>query len=416
MSRVLILSMLALWGKSCAATEKYCVHQPRGTESFVGEALTLPCRFVSPKNKEHDSEVTVIWKASNQDYCGGGNKEFYNSLANSTFPQYRRRLVLVGDPKALNATITLANVTADDANTYCCRIKMKHKDGTLTQFQSRKGTHLTVRGENELRIEQPSFIPAFIGDTVNIFSRFTTKNQNIHPNTILCQVRRGVGAGPGCTNIFSRRTCTDGAGKNILHFKIDHVNSSHQGWYCWEIQVLTKDEKIAKYEKNVGTELLIVEQTNHLDIWQPSVTVFNNHAIINCMYSAPQYENILWTRVYWMVGNSREHFIYHPDPDFIHPDYKGKTRLINESILVLEKFHGPDNTTFYCRVVIQRCGLQTEVIMEEGPGTQLRIYSMHDPVLKESSQCLNIIVIYAGIKLLFLLVLFIVALVYIKKT
>ncbi|XP_075061117.1 uncharacterized protein LOC142149710 isoform X2 [Mixophyes fleayi] len=303
MSRVLILSMLALWGKSCAATEKYCVHQPRGTESFVGEALTLPCRFVSPKNKEHDSEVTVIWKASNQDYCGGGNKEFYNSLANSTFPQYRRRLVLVGDPKALNATITLANVTADDANTYCCRIKMKHKDGTLTQFQSRKGTHLTVR-----------------------------------------------------------------------------------------------------------------EQTNHLDIWQPSVTVFNNHAIINCMYSAPQYENILWTRVYWMVGNSREHFIYHPDPDFIHPDYKGKTRLINESILVLEKFHGPDNTTFYCRVVIQRCGLQTEVIMEEGPGTQLRIYSMHDPVLKESSQCLNIIVIYAGIKLLFLLVLFIVALVYIKKT
>ncbi|XP_063786931.1 uncharacterized protein LOC134935990 isoform X3 [Pseudophryne corroboree] len=302
MSCLLILVMVTLWGQSCVTEEQYCMYQPQGANVFVGEALTLQCRFVYPKIKENVSEVIVVWKASKESYCGGPTEEFYKSVMNSTFPQYKGRVVLVGDSKAQNASITLMNVTKRDANTYCCGVTIKHSDGKSTTFQSPKGTRLSVR-----------------------------------------------------------------------------------------------------------------ERTKYLDIQQPSETLYTNPALIPCTYTMPLYSDIMWIGVYWMVGNPREDFVYHPDTEFIHPDYKGKTELINGSNLLLEDFHGPDNTIFYCRVALLRCVSQTrnftktEVIMEEGSGTRLRICSV--PVHSLSQQ----VAIYAGIKLVILLVVLVVAVVYMKK-
>ncbi|XP_063786930.1 uncharacterized protein LOC134935990 isoform X2 [Pseudophryne corroboree] len=406
MSCLLILVMVTLWGQSCVTEEQYCMYQPQGANVFVGEALTLQCRFVYPKIKENVSEVIVVWKASKESYCGGPTEEFYKSVMNSTFPQYKGRVVLVGDSKAQNASITLMNVTKRDANTYCCGVTIKHSDGKSTTFQSPKGTRLSVRGENDLLIEQPLLIPAFRGDTVTIFSRYTTKNRYIIPDIVSCTVWRSLYAGPSCSTIYSRETCAERTGNDILHFKINHVNSSHRGWYCWEINGLSRDGNRYTIRK---------ERTKYLDIQQPSETLYTNPALIPCTYTMPLYSDIMWIGVYWMVGNPREDFVYHPDTEFIHPDYKGKTELINGSNLLLEDFHGPDNTIFYCRVALLRCVSQTrnftktEVIMEEGSGTRLRICSV--PVHSLSQQ----VAIYAGIKLVILLVVLVVAVVYMKK-
>lgn len=81
-----------------------------------------------------------------------------------------------------------------------------------------------------------------------------------------------------------------------------------------------------------------------------------------------------------MIGDPREDYVYHPNPDYIHPDYKGKTRLVDGSNLFLEDFHGPDNTTFYCRVIIRKClgGVNhIGTILEDGAGTRLRTIGMH---------------------------------------
>ncbi|XP_040197700.1 uncharacterized protein LOC120930591 [Rana temporaria] len=125
--------------------------------------------------------------------------------------------------------------------------------------------------------------------------------------------------------------------------------------------------------------LISENKTNSLNIIQPEEVEFHHPTTINCSFTVQEKRIILRTEVYWMIGDPRESYIYHPNPDYIHPDYRGKTRLVDGSNLLLEDFHGPDNTTFYCRVIIRRC-LATErhpgltvTILEDGAGTHLLV-------------------------------------------
>ncbi|PIO31386.1 hypothetical protein AB205_0201550, partial [Aquarana catesbeiana] len=124
-------------------------------------------------------------------------------------------------------------------------------------------------------------------------------------------------------------------------------------------------------------------KTISLNILQSEDTEFHHPTTINCSFTVQSKSSILRTEVYWMIGDPREDYVYHPNPDYIHPDYKGKTRLVDGSNLLLEDFHGPDNTTFYCRVIIRKClgdGNQIRTILEDGAGTCLRIRGNSTPI------------------------------------
>ncbi|XP_077329671.1 uncharacterized protein LOC143963815 [Lithobates pipiens] len=426
-SSPLILIMLLLWGEPSGTVLPYCVDQPIEMESFVGENLTLPCKFVYPEKKETVSGVNIIWKAYDDKYCGFNTKsEIYNSLTNVSVSKYHGRLLLRGDPLAENVSLILNNVTHNDTNRFCCRVIISFKGKEKKEFQSVDGTSLTVRGEHELKLEQPSFIPAFAGDTVTFLCRFSSKKYIIPP-FISCRLWRNTGNSPKCDRLVYSGNCSDSQRENILYFKISNQTLPlHQGWFCWEIQASSGKSDPLTFRKALGTELVVVERTNAFKIIQPQEIVFQKSAIINCSFTMPQYSNILRMEVYWMIGDPREDYVYHPNPDYIHPDYKGKTRLVDGSNLFLQDFHGLNNTIFYCRVMIRRCATisgvftRTEMTMEEGPGTLLRSENVNGPSegVTTLPLCLQSIIIVSCsvLKFILLIALFILALVYIKKS
>ncbi|XP_063785752.1 uncharacterized protein LOC134934192 [Pseudophryne corroboree] len=354
------------------AEKEFCVDQPKALEAFVGDSVTFPCSFVYPASEDRISSVDVAVKADSGRFCGNNENEIYNTATMSSSRGYEGRVSVMLDRENRNASVTIRNLQSGESKYYCCRMQIKLQDGNIEIWQHAVGTYIRVRGADEGILEQPPFIPALAGDTVTLLSRLKTKN-NPSLNVTACRVRwdrEDTGCGSNSYDI----NCT--TSPNIL-FSINHVNSSHQGWYCLSIDFSTGDGPRSA-QRETGTQLLILQPENTLNISQPPEVVFNNPLIINCSFSVPNKRVILHSAVYWMMGNPREHFVFHPDPDYIHPDYKGKTQLVGDSDLHLNVSNVPDNTTLYCRVVIKRCasgqGNQIDTILEEGPGTRLRVH------------------------------------------
>ncbi|XP_072255458.1 uncharacterized protein [Pyxicephalus adspersus] len=414
---------LLLWGtifsiEPSGTILNYCLDQPREIESFVGDTVTLPCKFTYPEKKETVSDVAIIWKAHDVPYCGKTEDEIYSSKTNVSFSKYPGRLLLQGDPIDKNVSLILNNAIPNDRNRYCCRVIISYKDKKKVEFQSPDGTNLIVRGEQELKLDQPYFIPALYGDTVTLLCRISSM-KNIIPPFNSCRLWRSTGKNPACDKLVHSGDCSDRFRENILYYKIYQTLSSHQGWYCWEIRD-TNTQKT--YKKAFGTQLVIVGRTNDIKVIQPQeiVSTFQRNLVISCSFTKP-FINSVSEEVYWMIGDPREDYVYHPNLDFINSDYKGRTRLVDGSNLLLQDVHGLNNTIFYCRVMIQHCGSfanKTEVIMGEGPGTLLRIYNVTGP--PESGTTLSlcpqslILLVCVALKFILLLSLFILALVHIK--
>ncbi|XP_075062547.1 uncharacterized protein LOC142151115 isoform X2 [Mixophyes fleayi] len=409
MSCVLVVYLLLLWGQVCDSTGRYCVDQPNIAESLIGESITFSCSYVYPESEDSISSVTISVKAAGDHYCGQGDTEIYNSDSNSSARGYEGRLSAMLDRNTRSALITIKNLRSMDNSRYCCRVNIERKNRSPERWQSPTGTNIKVKGENDVILDQPHFITALAGDTVTVLSRFKTKNSNIYHNVTACHVCWNMDYNECGRNKYTIN-CTQRIGENVVFFQISQVNSSHEGQYYYVIDLSTEDGSVSSY-RGIGTELLVTPDKNTLNISQPLEVVFKNATIVNCNFSVEDNRDILWTGVYWMTGNPREHFVYHPDSDYIHPDYKGKTRLVGKSNLLLEEFRGPDNTTFYCRVAIRRCLHDTnnpnriETILEEGSGTRLRFQEISSQ--RQNNQNL-IIALCVGCIILIIIILMVV--------
>ncbi|XP_075711643.1 uncharacterized protein LOC142748430 [Rhinoderma darwinii] len=275
-------------------------------------------------------------------------------------------------------------------------------------------------------LEQESFILALPGDIVTIVARFSIKNQITTPNVTVCNVFVGP-EDTRCEDEMYPVPCTQRINENIVFIKINDTNDSHKGFYCYSINVSMGGSNYTGRTNN-GIQLLILEPGKDLKINQPTEVEFRKPVIINCSFSMQDMisgfsignNSVLWSQVYWMVGEPREHFVYHPDRDYIHPEYKGMTELIGQSDLLLEDFHGPDNTTLYCRVAIRFCLGNNDppnpitTILKEGPGTLLRFYDVINPttIAEPSNSRVQIIVAAScvGCAVLLFLVLLIICL------
>lgn len=271
-----------------------------------------------------------------------------------------------------------------------------------------------------MTLKQESLILALPGDTVTIIVRFTLKNQTATPNVTECGVFRATDK--GCGNTLYPVTWTQGIHGNIVFVKINGTDDSLNGFYCVSINVSIGGSSYSG-RTNIGSQLLVLERSNSSKITQTPEVEFSGPVIINCSFSIPDIlrtfpvgiGSVLWTQVYWMVGEPREHFIYHPNEDYIHPEYKGRTRLIDQSNLLLENFHGPDNTTLYCRVAIRFCFSHNspnriDTVLEEGPGTLLRVPDTSKSKPEESPLQTIIVASCVGCAVLLFSVLFIICL------
>ncbi|XP_077118701.1 uncharacterized protein LOC143774818 [Ranitomeya variabilis] len=379
-----------VFGLSQLSLAQYCVEQPNRKESFTGESITIPCRF-SYSDSENLITVSLAVKAANGGFCGSDSDIIYNSSKRIATGQYSRRLAVEFNLKEKTSLLTLKDLRSKDEQFYCCRLRIHFSDGNSVPWQHPTGTSVVVRGEKEMILEQENLILALTGDIVTIIARFSVKNQITIANVTQCAVFRSR-KGNGCGNEIYPITCAQRNEENIVFLKINNTDDSHNGFYCFSMEVSVGEYNFIR-RKHVRSQLLVLEPSRVSKINQTTEVEFMGPVIINCSFSVqdiisayPVGDRItLWTEVYWMVGEPRQHFVYHPNEDYIHPEYRGKTKLIGQSDLLLEDFHGPDNTKFYCRVAMTFCLTHRppnnmESILQEGPGTVVRVQDKVEPL------------------------------------
>ncbi|XP_031755408.1 uncharacterized protein LOC116409843 [Xenopus tropicalis] len=238
-----------------------------------------------------------------------------------------------------------------------------------------------------MTMHQPPFIPALVGDTVTIPCHFSISAKKKIQNMSLSSVQwsfssQYIDYGPDIYNSATGTVRSEDKGRMSLAgeggaaIQIKHVGLSDSGWYCCGAQV-TGDGQVYRTERESGTNLIITGKTNRMQIEQPKEVTFPDSPTISCNYTLPENEDPLWVGIYWMFGDPREGFAYHPDPELIHPRYRGKTRLVGQSDLYLEEVNGMDNSSFYCRVAMRLCNSTEantiETLLGEGKGTLLRV-------------------------------------------
>ncbi|XP_018416473.1 PREDICTED: vomeronasal type-2 receptor 1-like [Nanorana parkeri] len=354
---------------------QYCVDQPSKTETLKGKSVTIPCQFAFPESEKSINSSRFIARAAPYDVYCNEDKNIYDSDTKEISSKYQGRLNVRFDLNHRNASITIINITKEDDAKYCCRILLSFHNMSDQKYQSPGGTLLIVKDGNEPSLETTSVIFAAPGDNVKILGHFTSNIVTLASN-ITCRGGRAAGANTGCDHSRNNGICTHH--NNSLSFQINRVTEPDQGFYCWSVDISTNDEAKTTYTY-LGPQLLITDKTNNLNITQPEEVEIHQSATINCSSTVQQRNDILRMEVYWMTGDSRESYVYHPNMDYIHLNYKGKTRLVDGSNLHIEDFHGPNNTIIYCRVIIRRCLAplnkynpnRIETIVEEGPGTRL---------------------------------------------
>ncbi|XP_073479052.1 uncharacterized protein [Aquarana catesbeiana] len=413
-SLILVLLMLCLWDTLHETSGLYCVDQPARTESIEGKSVTIPCQFSFPESENSTKSATFIVKASDENFCGGDKKNIYDSSKGFFSPKYRGRLNVTFDLRHRNASITINNVMKEEATRYCCRLELSFINGDKQSWQTPDGTRLTVKDRNDPGLETIPVIFAAPGDNVTLLGHFTSNNLT-SASDVTCHVWRTPDRDTGCDRGTNIGECT--YKNNSLSFQINQVTSEDNAFYCWQVNISPNNEEKNTYYY-LGPQLLIIGKTNNLNITQTEEVEFHQPVTINCSFTLQQNNDILQTEVYWIFGDARESYVYHPNLDYIHPDYKGKTRLVDGSNLHLEDFHGPDNTTFYCRVIFRQCfgregsPNRIDTFLEEGPGTPLTV---KDPTPIPQNQLSPIAAIVLCLVLVFVVIFISLAIYFLKK-
>ncbi|XP_077326766.1 uncharacterized protein LOC143961374 isoform X2 [Lithobates pipiens] len=408
--------MLCLWDRLHETSGQLCVDQPPRTESIEGKSVTIPCQFSFPESENNIKFATIIVRASDQYFCRGDNAIIHDSSKGSFSPKYRGRLNVTFDQRHKNASITINNVKKEDATRYCCRLELSFIIGENMKWQSPDGTLLTVKDRNDPGLETTPVIFAAPGDNVTLQGHFISNNLT-SASDVTCHVRRTADRATRCDLGANIGGCT--YKNNSLSFQINQVTSENNAFYCWQVHISTNNEEKNTYYY-LGPQLLIIDKTNNLNIIQTEEVEFHQPVTINCSFTLQQNNDILQTEVYWIFGDARESYVYHPNLDYIHPDYKGKTRLVNGSNLHLEDFHGPDNTTFYCRVIFRQCfgregsPNRIDTVLEEGSGTRLTV-KVPDPKLIPQHKLSPIATIVLCVVLVFLVIFISLAIYFLKK-
>ncbi|XP_044857489.1 paired immunoglobulin-like type 2 receptor beta [Mauremys mutica] len=138
MSQELLL-LLSLVGVA-AQYPWYMVTQPKSLSAPAGGSVTLPCAFTYPREIEPLQDLRVYWR-----WGGFYGELIYNHTEGLTHPDYRGRIVLVGDPRGnRTASIRIDRLRESDASKYVCNIRVQKNDGQWEQWRGHPGIQLTV--------------------------------------------------------------------------------------------------------------------------------------------------------------------------------------------------------------------------------------------------------------------------------
>ncbi|KAM3924639.1 uncharacterized protein RB166_007964 [Leptodactylus fuscus] len=416
MSCALLVGLI--WGLYHESWAQFCVDQPIRRESFVGESITIPCSFTySEIGSSFSGSFTV--KASSKHFCGRENEEIYSSYRNFTSLQYQGRLSVQYDWRARTSSLTVMNLRREDELNFCCRLTIHPSGKKSDSWQNPDGTSVVVKGEKEMILNQEFLILALHGDAVTIVVRFAFKNPKTTANVTECGVLRSL-TGRQCGKLTYPVTCTQRNNENIVFMKLtNNADVAYGDFYCYSLNVTVNGTTYTR-RTITASQLLVFKLSDAPKINQTTEVDLQGPVRINCSFSIQDMihpysaGSVLWTQVYWMVGEPRQYYVYHPNQDYIHPEYIGKATLVGQSDLLLQDIHVPDNTTLYCRVAIRLCSKDNKpppntmrTILEEGPGTILRVRAEVEQKPETPSSHLQTIIIGScvGCAVLLLLVL-----------
>lgn len=393
----------------------YCTEQPDSIRVDTGGSVIIPCHFSYPKNVTQE-EVRVYWRHAKGGRCGS-NYFIYNHTERWTHADYRGRISMEGNPELeRTATIRIQKLREKDGPMFCCRISIYYNGQIKEEWQNRHGTY--IRFKDKFYVEQPDVVPAVMGENISIPCALHNKVSDA-----IGEIIWRVGKSDLCFEnneflIWNTQNITQKVGRwrlqkseksFLLH--IESVKDSDSLQYCCEVDTRTRSDGPSSTH---GTQIVIADPTQNdpeFTVNQPAIISANESVTISCSYTVPPDRNLLWSGVFWRVGNLTGPYAYHPSDLMVDPSYSGRTQLNGSADLQINGIQDTDITTYYCFVMLKFCigSNKTNSVLKYGSGTQLNTDVKKQP----STGILDGIL--AGVGVLLVLMILCVVLIVLKK-
>ncbi|XP_018416461.1 PREDICTED: uncharacterized protein LOC108790648 [Nanorana parkeri] len=351
-----LLTLLIIQGDVYSDGDKsFCTEQPDSIRVEKGGSVTIPCHFSYPNNNT-PTEVRVYWRQGPTGGHCGQNPFIYNHTEN-----YTGRISMEGNPKqGRTATIRIQRLKETDGPMFCCRISLRYNGDKTAEWQNRHGTY--IKFKDQFSVEQPDVVPAVMGEDISIPCAVHNKSPDFIEEIIW---RKGesdlCSENPeflrwnkqNITQKFERWTVQKS--EKIFSLHIKRVIDSDSRQYCCEVITKLRTQKQSSAH---GTQVVIADPNQNdpeFTVSQSGIILANDSVTINCSYTVPPDQNLLWRGVFWRVGSPTGPYAYHPSDLMVNSSYIGRTQLSGQADLQIKEFQATDNTTYYCFVMLTFC-------------------------------------------------------------
>ncbi|XP_012887233.1 PREDICTED: paired immunoglobulin-like type 2 receptor alpha isoform X1 [Dipodomys ordii] len=137
--RWVLVALLLLPAGVLTADGNFGMKQPKHLSAIVGGSIEIPFSFFHPWELPRNPKVKLFWR-----WMWFHGEFIYNTTPPFIHKHFKDRLVLNFTKDRTSGSLSILNLRKEDENMYFCRIHLKTKEMGEQQWQSIKGTNLTI--------------------------------------------------------------------------------------------------------------------------------------------------------------------------------------------------------------------------------------------------------------------------------